>query len=130
MASLAASAASEGLVLGFGGLLPVRSTVAATTTASETSQPKMNPAPFRTPPWDARIRMNAVSGIGSSVIAKPIRTRLRTSMRPPPVGLPDDPPRRPGQDHPPRVIDLAKLAAGTATARACDEARAVRCCRC
>ena len=80
MASLAASAASEGAVLGFGGLLPVTSTVNAITIASDTSQPKMNAAPFRTPPSDARIRMNAVSGIGSSVIAKPMRTRLRTSM--------------------------------------------------
>ena len=83
MASLAASAASEGAVLGFGGLLPVTSTVNAITMASDTSQPKMNAAPFRTPPFDARIRMNAVSGIGSSVIAKPMRTRLRTSMCPP-----------------------------------------------
>src|ERR1700691_1816501 len=42
MASLAASAASEGAVLGFGGLLPVTSTVNAITIASDTSQPKMN----------------------------------------------------------------------------------------
>jgi hypothetical protein len=80
MASLAASAASEGAVFGFGGLLPVTSTVTAITIASETSQPKMNAAPFLTPPVDARIRMNAVSGIGSSVIASPMRTRLRTIM--------------------------------------------------
>ena len=81
MASLAASAASEGAVLGFGGLLPVTSTVNAITIASDRSQPKMNAAPFRTPPLDARTRMNAVSGIGSSVIAKPMRMRFRTIMR-------------------------------------------------
>ena len=67
MASLAARAASEGAVLGFGGLLPVTRTVNAITIASDSSQPKMNAAPFRTPPLDARTRMNAVSGSGSSV---------------------------------------------------------------
>src|SRR5277367_6915882 len=71
MASLAARAASEGAVLGLGGLLPVTSTVNAITIASDSSQPKMNAAPFLTPPSEARIRMNAVSGIGSSVIARP-----------------------------------------------------------
>ena len=80
MASLAARAASEGAVLGFGGLLPVTSTVNAITIASDTSQPKMNAAPFRTPPLDARTRMNAVSGSGSTVIARPMSTRLRTIM--------------------------------------------------
>src|ERR1700746_1312710 len=40
MASLAASAASEGAVLGWGGLLPVTSTVKAITIASDNSQPK------------------------------------------------------------------------------------------
>jgi hypothetical protein len=80
MASLAARAASEGAVLGLGGLLAVTSTVKAITMASDTSQPKMNAAPFRTPPLDARIRMNAVSGSGSSVITRPMRTRVRTIM--------------------------------------------------
>ena len=80
MASLAASAASEGAVLGWGGLLPVTSTVKAITIASDNSQPKMNAAPFLTPPLDARIRMNVVSGIGSSVITRPMRTRFRTIM--------------------------------------------------
>jgi hypothetical protein len=80
MASLAARAASEGAVLGFGGLLSVTSTVNAITIARDKSQPKMNAAPFLTPPLDARTRMNAVSGIGSSVIAKPTRTRLRMIM--------------------------------------------------
>jgi hypothetical protein len=83
MASLTASAASEGAVLGFGGLFPVTRTVIAITITSDRSQPKMNAAPFRTPPFDARTRMNAVSGIGSSVITKPMRTRLRTSICPP-----------------------------------------------
>jgi hypothetical protein len=91
----------------------------------------MNPAPFLTPPFDARIRMNAVSGIGSSVIAKPMSTRLRTSMGAPnllatpalrnafaPVsslaaslrdaglrpGHLDDPSRGERPDHPPRVM--------------------------
>ena len=31
---------------------------------SDSSKPKMNAAPFLTPPLDARVRMNAVSGIG------------------------------------------------------------------
>src|SRR5271165_2551684 len=53
-ASLAARAASEGAVLGLGGLLPVTSNVNAITMASDNSQPKMNAAPFRTPPLDAR----------------------------------------------------------------------------
>src|ERR1035438_3259401 len=44
MASLAASAAREGAVLGFGGLLPVTRTVNAITIASDRSQPKMNAA--------------------------------------------------------------------------------------
>jgi len=58
----------------------VTSTVNAITIASDNSQPKMNAAPFRTPPFDERTRMNAVSGIGSSVITKPMRTRFRTIM--------------------------------------------------
>jgi hypothetical protein len=41
------------------GLLPVTSTVNAITIASDNSQPKINAAPFCTPPLDARIRMNA-----------------------------------------------------------------------
>ena len=48
-------------MLGLGGLLPVTSTVNAITMASDTSQPKMNPAPFLTPPTDARIKMKAVA---------------------------------------------------------------------
>src|SRR4029077_19180753 len=80
MASFAASAAREGVVLGFGVSLPLTSTVNAITIASDNSQPKMNAAPFLTPPLDARIRMNAVRGIGSRVIAKPMRMRFRAIM--------------------------------------------------
>src|SRR6478672_8478933 len=80
MASLAARAAREGAVLGLGGLLPVTRMVNAITIASDSSQPKMNAAPFRTPPLDERMRMNAVSGSGSSVITRPMRTRFRTIM--------------------------------------------------
>ena len=53
MAIFTARAASDGAVLGLGGLFPVTSTVPATTMASEASQPKMNAAPLRTPPLDA-----------------------------------------------------------------------------
>jgi hypothetical protein len=61
MASFAASAASDGAVLGGGSLLPVTSTVTAITIVSDRGQPKMNAAPFRTPPFEARTRLNAVS---------------------------------------------------------------------
>src|SRR5271169_2794199 len=54
MASLAARAAREGAVLGLGGLLPVTRIVNAITIARDTSQPKMNAAPFSAPPLDAR----------------------------------------------------------------------------
>src|ERR1039458_2133772 len=57
MASLAASAASEGAVLGFGGLFWVTRTVNAITIASDRSHPKMNAAPFRTPPFYPRNRI-------------------------------------------------------------------------
>src|SRR5215469_16184853 len=70
-----ASAASEGAVFGLGGLLPVARTVTETTTASETSQPNTNAAPLRVPPLAGSTIKNAVSGSGSSAIARPIRTR-------------------------------------------------------
>src|SRR4029077_2834253 len=44
MAIFTASDASEGTVFGLGGLLPVASTVTATTTGSENSQPHRNAA--------------------------------------------------------------------------------------
>ena len=78
MAILTASAANEGAVLGFGGLLPVISKVTATTMASERSHPKMKAAPFLVPPFASRIRMNAVSGMGSRVIASPMMIRSMT----------------------------------------------------
>ena len=80
MAILAARAASEGAVLGAGGLLPVARIVTATTTAREASQPKMKAAPFLTPPFDASTRMKAVKGIGSRVIAKPMMSRSRITV--------------------------------------------------
>jgi len=49
MAIFTASAATDGAVFDLGGLLPVASTVIATTTASDTSHPDTNAAPFRPP---------------------------------------------------------------------------------
>ena len=88
-----ARAASEGAVLGFGGLLPVTRTVRATTTARETSHPKMKAAPLRVPPLDRRMSRKAVRGIGSRVITKPISRRSRIT--------PDAPP-----GYPPRVRSI------------------------
>lgn len=76
-AILAAKAPSDGAVLGFGGELPVASRVITTTTTSDATHPTMKAAPFRSPPSDARMRMNAVRGIGSSVTPNPMMTRLR-----------------------------------------------------
>ena len=70
--------ASDGAVFGLGGLLPVASTVTVTTMARDTSHPNTNAAPFLRPRLEGSTTMNAVSGSGSSVIAKPIRTRLST----------------------------------------------------
>src|ERR1700674_4047071 len=83
MRILTAMAAREGAVLGLGGLLPVNRTVRAMTAASESSQPKMKAAPLRTPPWDIRTSMKAVSGIGSRVMARAMRTRSRVTAAPP-----------------------------------------------
>src|SRR5271157_3764976 len=83
IAIFAAKAPNEGAVLGCGGLLPVTRTVMATTAAKERSHPKMKAAPLRVPPLDIRIRRKAVSGIGSSVITKPISRRLRITLGPP-----------------------------------------------
>jgi hypothetical protein len=82
MAIFTASAASDGAVLGLGGLLPVTRIVPATTMASERSHPKMKAAPLRTPPLDARTRRNAVSGIGSRVMTKPMSNRSRITRSP------------------------------------------------
>ena len=95
MRILTAMPASDGAVLGLGGSLPVNSTVRATTAASEASQPTMKAAPLRTPPLDIRTSMNAVRGIGSRVMTRPMRTRSKVtapsrgtgSQMPPPVRL-------------------------------------------
>src|SRR5215471_3149440 len=83
-----ASAASDGAVLGLGGLLPVASTVIVTTMASDTSHPNTNAAPLRTPPLEGSTTKNAVSGSGSSATAIPIRTRVSTSTAAPPLSAP------------------------------------------
>jgi len=62
MTIFTASAASEGAVLGLGGLLPVASTVTATTMARDTSHPKTYAAPFLTPRFEGSPSVNAVSG--------------------------------------------------------------------
>ena len=81
MRILTISAAIDGAVLDLGGLFPVNATVNATTAASDASHPKMNAAPFLTPFFDASTRMNAVNGIGSSVITRPMMTRFRINIR-------------------------------------------------
>jgi hypothetical protein len=78
IAILTASAASEGAVFGLGGLLPVASTVTATTVASNTSHPNKKAAPFRAPRSEGSTTRNAVSGSGSRVIARPISTKSST----------------------------------------------------
>ena len=78
IAIFTASCAREGAVFGLGGLLPVASTVTATTIASDTSHPNTNPAPLTAPRCEGSTTMNAVSGNGSNAIAKPIRTRSST----------------------------------------------------
>ena len=90
MAIFTASAANEGAVLDFGGSLPVAKIVTATTTASESSHPKMKAAPFLVPFFEDRTRMKAVRGMGSSVIASPMSMRLRTTdaALPLPAGQP------------------------------------------
>ena len=68
---------------GLGGLLPVAVTVIVTTIASDTSHPNTYAAPFNAPRLDGRMTMNAVSGNGSKVTAKPISMRFRTMAIPP-----------------------------------------------
>src|SRR5262245_58919388 len=62
MAILTASAPMDGAVFGFGGLLPVASTVSATTMARDTSHPNTNAAPFRTPRLHGNHNRYDVSG--------------------------------------------------------------------
>ena len=70
-------------MFGLGGLLPVASTVTATTIASDASHPNTKAAPFLTPRSAGSTMRNAVSGSGASAIAAPIRTRSRTVAVPP-----------------------------------------------
>jgi hypothetical protein len=83
IAIFAASAPSEGAVFGLGGLLPVASTVIATTIARDTSHPNTNAAPFTAPRREGSRTMNVRIGSGSNAIAKPIRTRSSTTSVPP-----------------------------------------------
>ena len=69
-------------VFGLGGLLPVAVTVIATTMARDTSHPNVHAAPFLVPRREGSTTMNAVSGSGSSVTARPIRIRLRITAVP------------------------------------------------
>ena len=85
MAIFTASWASEGAVLGLGGLLPVASTVTVTTIARHASHPNTKAAPFTTPRCEGSTMMNALSGSGSNAIARPIRTRSSTNMSVPPI---------------------------------------------
>jgi hypothetical protein len=57
----------------------VTRSVRATTTARESSHPKMKAAPFRTLPFEERTKTNAVSGMGSRVMANPMSKRSRTT---------------------------------------------------
>src|SRR6516164_1405307 len=78
--------------------------------ASDTSQPNTNAAPLRTPRFEGSTIMNAVSGSGSSVTARPIRIRSRITAVPP-VSPGRDPVytgRSPGSGHMPS--DRLKLA--------------------
>ena len=70
-------------MFGWGGLLPVASTVAVTTRARDTSHPNTKAAPFLTPRLEGSTTRNADSGSGSSVTARPMIMRLRTMSVPP-----------------------------------------------
>src|SRR5580704_12918668 len=61
IAIFTAREASEGTVVGLGGLLPVARTVTAMTMARETSQPNRNAAPFRTPRLEGSSTTNEVN---------------------------------------------------------------------
>ena len=74
--------AREGAVFGLGGLLPVASTVTVTTIARDTSHPNTNAAPFRTPRLEGSTTMNAVSGSGSSAIARADQDKAKHHSRP------------------------------------------------
>ena len=82
MAVFTARLASDGAVFGLRRLLPVASTVTATTMTRDTSHPNVHAAPFRTPRFEGSTTINAVSGSGSSAIVTPIRTRLSITAVP------------------------------------------------
>src|SRR5580698_1054039 len=84
IAIFTAREASEGTVVGLGGLLPVARTVTATTMARETSQPNRNAAPLRTPRLEGSTMTNEVSGSGSRAIPTPSKRRSRTTAVLPP----------------------------------------------
>src|SRR5580700_6083327 len=79
MAVFTTTPASEGAVFGLGGLLPVASTVTATTITRDASHPNTKAAPFLRPRLEGSTTRNAVNGSGSSAIATPISTRLSTT---------------------------------------------------
>ena len=60
--------------------MPVARTVSAITAARDRNKPKTNAAPFLTPRSEARTRKIAVNGSGSSVMARPMRTRSRITV--------------------------------------------------
>ena len=62
------------------------------TATREASQPRMKASPFQTPRSVARMRMNATSVIGSSVMASPMITRSRTTRAPSPAARSARPP--------------------------------------
>src|SRR5580700_7597132 len=60
----------------------------ATPMARERSHPKMKAAPLRVPPLERRIRRNAVSGMGSSVMTRPMSSRSRITSAPDDLSVP------------------------------------------
>src|SRR5690349_24116035 len=71
-----ASAASEGAVLGLGGLLPVATTVIVTTMARDTSHPNTKPAPFPVPRPEGSTTWNAATGDGAAHTARLLRSKM------------------------------------------------------
>ena len=69
-------------MFGWGGLLPVASTVAVTTRARDTSHPNTNAAPFLTPRLEGSTTRNADSGSGSSAITSADDHKVKDHGRP------------------------------------------------
>ena len=74
-----ARTAVNSAVLGAGGLPPVSRTTAPITTTRQASQPRMKARPFLVPLSELRISRNAMSGKGSRVMPRPIRSRSSTT---------------------------------------------------